>query len=257
MTTQTPFELPYIQNYLTAVSRGDVYRAEPFSAYGRKTTTGADSGILWPNGVYALPPAIGVQLSIVSTSANDSSAGTGVRTVDLHYLDANLVDQIETITLNGITPVLTVATNIRFVQCMHMVTYGSGKVAAGTITGSVGAQSYTEISTGKIRCSSSIRMVPMGKRLNVTTIYGGSSSGTAAASTLIELVTATFGGHDYTADSIFFPLGASSFQDNSGGITVDPPMVFTEGQVFGFRFETDKIAIVTGFWSGWLEDATN
>lgn len=152
---------------------------------------------------------------------------------------------------------LSVATNIRFIQFMHMITYGSGKVAAGTITAHVGAQNYSEISTGKVRCSSSMRMVPTGKRLVITTIYGGSSSGSAAAATILELVTANFGGHDYSADSIFFPLGASAFQDSSGGIVVNPPLVFTEGQTFGFRFETDKVATITGFWSGWLEDATN
>jgi hypothetical protein len=257
MSTQIPFKLPYSQGYQTAISRGDVVRAIPFSAYGRRTTTGAESNILWPDGVYALPPAIGIQLSVVSTSANDTAAGTGIRTVDIHYLDANLVEQTETVTMNGVTPVLTIATNIRFVQCMHMNTYGSGKVAAGTITAGVGAQNYSEIFTGKVRCSSSVRMVPAGKRMLVDTVYAGSASGAAAASVIVELVTCHFDDHDYTADSIFFPLGAAAFQDSSGGITFSVPIIFTEGMTFGFRFETDKAATITGFWSGWLEDATN
>ena len=240
---------------LSDVSRGRITGAEPFGAYGRRTTAGAESNILWPDGTYALPPAAGTQMSVVSTSANDDAAGTGIRTIDIHYLDADLTDQTETVTMDGTTPVLTVATNIRFIQCMHMVTYGSGKAAAGTITAYVGAQNYSEISTGKVRCASSMRMVPAGKRLLVDLVYGGSVSGAAAASTVIEIVTANFDGHDYSADSIFFPVGASSFQDNSGGIIIPCPQPYTEGQTFGMRFETDKAATITGFWSGRLENA--
>lgn len=236
------------------VARGRVPGATHFSAYGRRTTAGAESNILWPDGAYALPPAAGVQMSLVSTSANDAAAGTGIRTVEIHYLDNNLIERIETVTMNGLVPVLTVATNIRFIQCMHMTTYGSGKTAAGTITASVGAQNYSEISVGKARCSSSVRMVPAGKRALIDVVYAGSSSGTSAASTIIEIVTSYFDTHDYSADSIFMPLGASSFQDSSGGITLPCPIALTEGMAFGMRFETDKASTITGFWAGRLEN---
>ena len=239
---------------LSDVSRGRITGSEPFGAYGRRTTAGAETNILWPDGTYALPPAAGVQMSVVSTSANDAAAGTGIRTVDIHYLDANLADQTETVTLNGTTPVNTVATNIRFVQCMHMNTYGSGKSAAGTITASVGAQNYAEISTGFVRCSSSIRMVPAGKRLLVDVVYGGSSSGAAGASTIMEIVASSFDGHDYSADSIFFPVGAAEFQDGSGGVTIPCPLPFEAGTAFGLRFQTDKAATIVGWWSGRLEN---
>lgn len=236
------------------VSRGLVSGAEQISAYGRRTTAGVETNILWPDGTYALPPAAGVQISLVSTSVNDTAAGTGIRTLDVHYLDASLVRRVETITMNGTTDVLSVATNIRFIECMHMVTFGSGKVAAGTITAHVSTQNYAEIQTGKVRCSSSVRMVPAGKRMLIDGIYAGSSSGSAAAMTIIELVTCNFGGHDYTTTSVFFPLGAAAFQDNSGGIVLTTPIAFTEGQVFGMRFETDKAATITGFWYGRLEN---
>lgn len=158
-------------------------------------------------------------------------------------------------TLNGVTPALTVATNIRFITCMHMQTYGSGKVAAGTILASVGAQNYSEISVGKVRCSSSMRMVPAGKRLFISNVYAGSSSGTATAATVIEMVSSYFDGRDYSADSVFFPLGAFSFQDGSGGLSLDSPIILEAGAAFGLRFETDKAAVITGFWTGWIEDA--
>ena len=254
MYTNAPFTKPYSIGYQKAIARGMVPGARVFGAYGRRTTAGAETNILWPDGVYALPPAAGVQISVASSSTNDAAAGTGIRTVDIHYLDDQLAQRTELVTMNGVTPVLTVATNIRFIECMHMQTYGSGKAAAGTILASVGAQNYAEISAGKLRCSSSVRMVPAGKRLFVRSVYAGSSSGTAAASTVIEMVSSYFDGNDYAADSVFFPLGAASFQDDSGGLILSSPIVLEEGAAFGLRFETDKVATITGFWDGWLED---
>lgn len=244
-------------DYAHAISRGMVAGAIPFGGFGERVTTGADSGVIWSDGAFVYPAAAGVQLSVVSTSADDdgSPAGTGARTVDIHYLDANLVERVETVTMNGVTPVLTVATNVRFIQCMHLVTWGSGKKAAGTISASNGANVHSQIYTGGLRCSSSVRMVPAGKRLCVTSMFGGSISGSAGAKSIIRIATPTFDGHDFTADSLFMPLFSAGFQDASGGLTIPAPLYFTAGQSVGMTFETDKAATVVGSWFGWLEDA--
>jgi hypothetical protein len=242
-------------DYALSVARGDISGAEPFGAYGERTTTGAEVNILWPDGAYALPPAAGVQISLVSTSASDAAAGTGVRTLDMHYLDTDLARRVESMTLNGTTPVLSVATNVRFVECLHMVTYGSGKAADGTISASTGGQVYSQIVTGAVRCASSVRMVPAGKRAMVTSMYGGSVSGSAAAGAKVYLTSCHFGGHDYTADSIFFPVGAAAFQDGSAGLQFDPPLVFEEGATMALSFSTDKAATIVGSWFGYLENA--
>lgn len=244
-----------VGQYEVDIARGNITGAESYGAYGERTTTGAETNILWPDGTYALPPASGVQPSLVSTSANDSSAGTGIRTVDVHYLDTELAEQTETVTMNGTTPVVMVATDVRFITCLHMNTYGSGKSSAGVISCSVGAQVYSQIVAGAVRCSSSVRMVPAGKRLMVTGMYGGSVSGTAAASTKFYFVTSSFEGHDYSADSVFFPIGAAAFQDGSGGMRFNPPIPFEEGAAVGMSFVTDKAATIVGSWFGYLENA--
>jgi len=241
--------------YLTDLARGIIPGARPFGGYGERTTTGAESNVLWPNGTYTLPPSAGVQMTIASTSANDDSAGTGARTIDVHYLDANLAEQMEIITMDGVSNVLTVATDIRFIQCMHLRTWGSGAVAAGTITAKNGGVTYAQISTGALRCSSSVRMVPAGYRLMVNAAFSGSLSGSAAAGTIVRLATPTFEGHDFTSSSVFMPLASAPFQDNSGGLRFDPPLPFTEGQSVGLTFVTDKAATITGSWFGWLEPA--
>lgn len=242
-------------DYLYNVARGRVSGAQPFSGYGERTTTGAESNVLWPNGPYAFPPAAGLQMSIVSSSAADSAAGTGVRTLDVHYLDDNLISRVENVALNGTTPVLTVAANIRFIQCMHMTTFGSGKSAAGVITASNAGTTYSEIIAGAIRCASSVRMVPAGKRLLVTSFFGGSVSGSAGASAIINLATPSFDVHDFISSAVFVPVASMAFQDGSAGLTLPCPIPFTEGQVMGMTFSVTKAATIVGSWFGWLENA--
>lgn len=245
----------YLQrdDYYRNVARGLVDGATVKVAYGRHTAAGASSGVVWPNGAYAFPPAAGVQLSIASASPNDTAAGTGVRTIEVHYLDANLVPQVEAITLNGTTPVLSVATDVRFVDCMHRVTSGTGITAAGTISASVGAQVYAEISTGKVRCSSSVTMVPAGHRLLVCALSAGAIDDTAAAEVIVEPATPSFDGHDFTEEGVFMPMAAGAFQSSSLSIVLPVPVPFTEGQSFGFIFETSKAATILGSWFGIME----
>lgn len=245
---------PVVLDYVSSVARGDITGAQVFYGYGEKTTTGADSGVLWPNGAFVFPSSAGVQMAIVSTSANDAAAGTGARTIEIHYLDANLVSQVETVTMNGVTPVNTVATNIRFIQCMHVITVGSGGSAAGNISASNGANTHSYIATGALRCSSSVRMVPAGKRLLINALFGGSLSGSGNKKSVIRLATPSFDTHDFTASGLFMPLAALAYQDNSSGISIQCPLSFTEGESVGFTFETDGACTVVGSWFGWLED---
>lgn len=73
-------------------------------------------------------------MRIVSSSANDTLAGTGMRKVHIHYLDSNYVPHEEIVNLNGLTPVNTVATDIFRVNYMHSQEVGSLAVAAGNVS---------------------------------------------------------------------------------------------------------------------------
>jgi len=75
------------------------------------------------------------QRSFVSSSANDSAAETGARTLKVTYLDY-LGDgpYVEVVTLNGTTPVDTVALNICFIERIEVVTVGSTGSNVGTIS---------------------------------------------------------------------------------------------------------------------------
>jgi hypothetical protein len=84
--------------------------------------------------VYTEPTA-GAQRSMRSANVNDTSAGTGARTVAITwYNDTGAGPFVETITLNGTTWVNTVATNMQYIEKMEVVTVGSGGANAGIIT---------------------------------------------------------------------------------------------------------------------------
>jgi hypothetical protein len=73
------------------------------------------------------------QLEVLSSSANDTAAGTGARTVLISGLSSTYAIISEVITLNGVTPVTTVNSYLR-VNIFTTTSSGSGKVNAGDLT---------------------------------------------------------------------------------------------------------------------------
>jgi hypothetical protein len=71
-------------------------------------------------------------MSVSSNNANDTSAGTGARSVYVGGLDANHNFISETVVLNGQTAVLTTNSYLHINQC-YVATAGSGDSAAGNI----------------------------------------------------------------------------------------------------------------------------
>ena len=76
---------------------------------------------------------VATALELVSSNANDTSAGTGARTVRIDGLDDQYVEVSQTITLNGTTAV-AVPTNLFRINFMIVLTAGSGTFNAGDIT---------------------------------------------------------------------------------------------------------------------------
>lgn len=78
-------------------------------------------------------PSTSQTLYLVSTSANDTAAGTGARTVRTVYLDATGVQKVRTDTLNGTTPV-NIGSGYAFIQWMEVASVGSAELASGNIS---------------------------------------------------------------------------------------------------------------------------
>ena len=158
------------QDFLLQVALGNVPGHKLYTITGRKdsmSTTVLDDLTQIPTTTVAPTPG-GIQLEIVSSSTDDDGApvGTGIRTLDLHYLDSSGLEQEETLILNGTTAVTTVATDINDVQWMHALTVGTGGVAAGNITlrtvGGAGTD-YEYITAGGNQSLSARYTIPAGK----------------------------------------------------------------------------------------------
>lgn len=144
---------------------------DKFYALGERTDVagGAAGDDLWPhaNSTMSIPDQTsGVQLSLVSSSANDVlTTGTGLWTVRVHYLDGNWNPATEDIDLNGLGAVTSVATDVKFVQRVHAIAAGTLGRSAGAITISEqgGAGVYSEIPANGDMSLACMRMVPAGK----------------------------------------------------------------------------------------------
>jgi len=96
-----------------------------------ETITDSSTGSATSNGVIApilslSYPTSGETWEIICESADDTSSGTGARTVSISYLDSDHVSQTETKTLNGQTAVTFTATNALRFRSAGVLTWGSG-----------------------------------------------------------------------------------------------------------------------------------
>lgn len=241
-----------------SVARGEVPNAYPFASFGIRTaSSGETNQVIWPGpaGAFSIPPAAGVQMTIQSTSANDTLTGTNVQKVEIHYLDSNLDPQFEQISMNGLTPVNTTATDIRFINCMHVYQVGTTHYADGDITAEYSGTVYSIVSAMSLRCESSARMVPTGKVCYVEGAMGGSSSGTAAASVILTIAASELDADQFIDPLLLFPYGGIGVQDSSATYNFPTPLKFSAGTVIAMLGSTDKNAVITASWFGWLEDA--
>jgi hypothetical protein len=87
---------------------------------------------VWPYGGILTFPSTAIQLSVSSDNANDTSNGTGARTVFIEGLDANHDVITEVVTLNGQTAVTTTKSYLHINNC-YVATAGSLNSAAGNI----------------------------------------------------------------------------------------------------------------------------
>lgn len=103
-----------------------------------ETITDSSTGSATSNGVAIslgrlTYPTSGETWEILSDSANDTSAGTGARTVKITYLDDTFTEQTETKTMNGITAVAFTATDaFRFISA-QVLTWGTTAENEGNI----------------------------------------------------------------------------------------------------------------------------
>jgi len=246
-----------LSDFYLDIVRGVYPDKEPVIAYGSITTAGAGDGILWADGAFNVNPTADRSIEIVSTSASDAAGGTGVRSLEVHYLDSNYLPQAETVLLNGLTPVVMVATNIRFIQYAHAVTVGSNKKSVGNISLRIAGAGdiYNYIPIGETATTSSFRMVPAGKRLIIVGAIAGSTSGAANTQVELAIVGTESYTHQFINPPIFFDYIEIALQDASISIPFPIPLKLSETMIAAIKYEVDKASLITATWFGFFENA--
>ena len=188
--TSEPFELQ--------IARGQIAWHNPLFKFGNNTTVGNSLETIWAEGgLYSYLTAATV-LKVSSSSTDDTSAGTGARTVQLYGLDGDYNEINELVTLNGRTAVNTTQSFLR-INRMVVRSAGSGGANAGviyagtgTVTTGVPANVYASVNgvTGANQSLMALWTVPAGYTAYMLQydVSNGTTSNTPAVCKLILAV---------------------------------------------------------------------
>ena len=153
--------VPQVKDFLIEVGKGNVPGHTVSAVIGRNTAVSSTlTEDVWGGGGNMVLPTAAESWEIVSTSVNDTSAGTGARTVLITTLDVNYVAQTPVeVTLNGTTPVAITGTHFRphhlaSTSGLFVLTAGSSESNEGDIVVRVASAGATRM-TCKIGISKS------------------------------------------------------------------------------------------------------
>lgn len=151
------------------IARGNIDGHSLEIIQGHNLAVGTSRETIWsPGGAYSYL-SVATVLKISSDNANDTSAGTGARTVKIWGLDTSYAEITETVTLSGTTSVNTVNSYLRIYR-MKVITAGTtgenqGTIYAGTgiVTAGVPANIYAVIDPSYNHSMMALWTVPAGK----------------------------------------------------------------------------------------------
>lgn len=123
---------------------------------------------------------VSTALEIISTSVNDTAAGTGARTVLIQGLDANYLEVNQTVTLNGTTAV-AIPTSLLRVNSALIMSAGSTGINAGDIN-------IRRVTGGTIQCQ-----IPVGYGISRMAIFTVPAGNTLSVHSILFAQTKTGG----------------------------------------------------------------
>jgi len=191
-TSQTQFGKT--EDFALQVARGQIPGHSAISIFGYNPDVDTTEESIWPDGGTVPHPTLASVLKISSSSADDTSAGTGARTVTIVGLDGSYNQVSESITLNGQTAVNTTNSYL-YVNGFYVASTGSnganaGNINAGTgvVTAGVPAVLYDIIATGYNNRTTAHYCVPAGYTGYLTTgvITTGQASGSTSVTAFLK-----------------------------------------------------------------------
>ena len=236
-------------DYGEAVAKGIIDGVFGGYKFGKDPSANTSQSTIWPGtGNYPFP-LIAQTLSIASTSANDTAAGTGARTAVVSYIDGdnNRVTS-EEITLNGQTPVEITGEDGRVVRRVRVATAGSGKtndgtlyVGYGTFTSGVPDNVLGIALPGDAKTLQAIEVVPAGFKMEMHSLFYSVGEGKSVE---LSLYVRPPGG-------VFELEGVWSVFEDTDTIPFYPPRTFFAGSDIDLRAQTavSTTLIAGGFQS--------
>jgi hypothetical protein len=242
-------------NYTYDIAEGNIDGHTAWSKIGfTAAMTTAESDVWSKGGTYVFP-VVSTQMAVVSSSANDTAAGTGVQSVMIHYLDDQWNEQSTIVTLNGVAYSTTTPTNIYRINDFHVQQAGSGAKAAGNISlvdRSTKAITYGYITAGFTHARNSVYTVPAGKVLYIT--GGVMGFGYAANQTHYARMYFRATQHDgVRIDNVFFPFIDVIEANGTSALPDSFPAVFYEKVDIKISGISTVTGTATSYLEGWLE----
>lgn len=225
----------------------------PVNKFGANPDVGTTMETIWTcGGLYdwaGVDAAAGI-VKLSSGSADDTSAGTGARTVTIYGLSTAGVEQSESMTLNGQTGVNSVKSYSR-VNRIIVNTAGSGGVNAGiiyigtgTITTGVPAVVWACIDPEMNQTLMAVYTVPAGKTFYMTRVVLSTNSNKGAELYLFVR----------PSGEIFQVKDASFTFSDTYEMTFDFPLKFEAGCDVDIRAKASAVGASFGARvSGWIE----
>jgi len=149
-------EWPVRRDFGLNVARSGVLHHEIRHIFGFNpdVDAGAEETVWTQGGLYSHVSAPAL-MAVSSSSANDSSAGSGARTVYILGINGTGAEVAETVVLNGMSGVITTH-SFTAIQAITVTSVGSGgensgdiRVGTGTITSGVPANVYGHVASGE------------------------------------------------------------------------------------------------------------
>lgn len=197
---------------------------------------------LWDfGGLYVFPPAASV-MTVSSSNAADTAAGTGARTVLVSGLNSSYVEISETVALNGLTAVPTVNQYLR-ISGLTVLTAGSGGEAAGNLyvgtgvlTAGVPAVVYGHVRIGWGTSQMAQFTVPAGNTAFLLDIITSAISSATNQNTLLSIRARAPGGVFIRGGSLVISGGLAYLDNNvprsfGAGTDIDAVAITTDQNV--------------------------
>lgn len=215
-----------ISQFLEEVGRGNIPGHSSLTKFGRSAVIGmGGSGDIWAaGGIYTGQPASNAEevIRVTSGSADDTAAGTGMRTIRIFGLKSPSSTAIESedITLNGTGNALSAGTWYRVFRAFGL-TYGSGGTNAGAVTiqhNVTTANIFAVLTAGVGQTQVAAFTVPAQSTCDIVSVYiKMTRTSGAAGSANVALLVREPGQGGYNAKRNW---------DISNGGPVDPPFRF-------------------------------